>query len=169
MVPPAKRLRRSEDKGSRHSPEARRVPAQGTVDVCQLKPVVDELVQKAMRKSTAETAERLKEKDARITEQDARIKELAERLELHEKIVDLRIDGQRERLEEQTARLEEQDELVGNNAADVRRLTKKVDDFEDWIWERFMKFQDATDDAIFGVLQFFMTMSMNVSMSMLQS
>ncbi|MDI1485579.1 MAG: hypothetical protein OHK93_000717 [Ramalina farinacea] len=163
MVPPAKRLRKSVDKRSSHPAQFRQTPAQGTVEVCQLKPVVDELVHEAMRNYTAEMEERMKAQDARIAEQEARLSEQAKALTVYEKLLakhDVWIEGR--------------DELIIDNSGDIQQLTKKVDEFQDWIWERFMNFQRATDNAIlrtdhmiFRVFEALMTLSMTVSMRLM--
>ena len=118
--------------------------------------MVNELVHQAMGKHVAEMEEHLKGQDARITEQEARLTEQAKELTVYEKLLarhDVRIEGH--------------DELIVANAGDIQQLTKKVDEFEDWIWERFMKFQQATDNAIFQVFQALMTISMTVTMRLM--
>ena len=163
MVPPAKRLRKSVDKRSSHSPQVRQTPAHGTVEVCQLKPVVDELVHEAMSKYVAEMEDRLKGQDARIAEQEARLSEQAKE-----------IVGYANLLAKHDRRMDGHDELIIDIAGDIQQLTKKVDEFEDWIWEQFMKFQRATDNAIlrtdnmiFRVFEALMTLSMTVTMRLM--
>lgn len=124
---------------------------------------MDELVHEAMGNYTAEMEERWKAQDVRIAEQEARLSEQAKALTVYEKLLarhDVRIEGH--------------DELIGDNAGDIQQLTKKVDEFEDWIWEQFMKFQQAThnailraDNRIFRVFEALMTMSMTVSMRLM--
>ena len=121
-----------------------------------MKPVVDELVHEAMGKYVAEMEERLKGQDARIAEQEARLSEQAKE-----------IMGYANLLAKHDRRMEGHDELIGIIAGDIQQLTKKVDEFEDWIWERFMNFKDSTRDSSLRMMQSLIILSMTMSMRLM--